>query len=289
MKNGPRVWYAATFNAASEYSDAIESAVGAMDSLGSEIGLSREKNGGPKEITIYFNDPPDEELLRGQLRDSARTLGLDPAGIGRVSIRTIEDQDWLAEWKRHWTPVTIGRLVIAAPWHVIEEGSGLVVRIEPNMAFGTGTHATTRACLEALNTAFESGRSLLDVGTGTGILAIAAAVLAPEAGRIAACDNDPEAVRIAAENAIANGVDGRIEFIAGTIDDIDGEFDVVVANLTADAIEPILEKLIKKTKSELILAGILAEQECAVVDRIPSGLACTVKRDGEWTSIRVSI
>src|SRR4029079_18467199 len=99
--------------------------------------------------------------------------------------REVPDRDWLAEWKRGWQPVEVGRFIIAPPWSEISVNR-IVIRIEPGMAFGTGTHETTRLCLKAIEKYFRGG-SFLDVGTGTGILAMAAAKLFPEA-RIEAVD-----------------------------------------------------------------------------------------------------
>src|SRR6185369_11327170 len=124
----------------------------------------------------------------------------------------------LEEWKRKWQPVHVGRFIIAPPWSEISPTPDkVVIRIEPGMAFGTGTHETTRLCLAALEK-YSVGNSFLDVGTGTGILAIAAAKINPTA-RIHACETDAEAVAIAIENARINRVAERITFTVGSIDD----------------------------------------------------------------------
>jgi len=285
MNGAPRKWFAASFSAPADYAEALEFAVGSMNALGSEIGMSRGQNDDPVQMTVYFDAPPDLSKLQQCMADSLLAYGLDPLSISTVEIKDIDDQDWLAEWKRHWKPVRIGRLVIAAPWHDVEDEDGVVVRIEPNMAFGTGTHETTRSCLAALNELIEDDISFLDVGTGTGILAIAAARLAPGAGPIAACDTDEDALAIAAENARFNGVAERINFVGGTLDGIEGEFDVVAANLTADTIVPILDDLIRRSKKALVLSGILAEQERMIVERLPEGALHRVDRDGEWIAI----
>ncbi|MGD9590528.1 MAG: 50S ribosomal protein L11 methyltransferase [Pyrinomonadaceae bacterium] len=285
MSECQRKWYAATFSAPAEYEEVLEFAVGQMDALGSEVAMSPAVDARPLEMTVYFEVSPDNKMLRESLSDAARVYGVDPGSIAGPTIMSIEDQDWLAEWKRHWRPVKVGRVVVAAPWHDVDGQDAIVVRIEPSMAFGTGTHETTRSCLEAVQELVRDGDSFLDVGTGTGILAIAAALVAPSAGHIAACDIDKEALKIAEENARSNGVADRIEFVAGTVADIEGEFDVVAANLTADTIVPILDVLIKRAKRALVLSGILAEQERIIVERLPDGGAYRVDRDGEWISI----
>src|SRR5258705_13674605 len=135
-----------------------------------------------------------------------------------MSVRDIADHDWLAEWKKNWHPVEVGRFLIAPPWSELPQSHNrLIIRIEPGMAFGTGTHETTSLCLAAIDKYFAGG-SFLDVGTGTGILAIAAAKLFPDS-HIEACDTDPDAVAIASENARLNGVAERINFRVGTVEE----------------------------------------------------------------------
>jgi ribosomal protein L11 methyltransferase len=153
------------------------------------------------------------------------------------------------------------------------------------MAFGTGTHETTRLCLAAIERYF-SGNGFLDVGTGTGILAIAAAKLSTDA-IITACDIDDEAVEIARANATANGVGNRINFLVGSIDDITGSADLVCANLTADVIIPLLPSLTALTCGRLVLSGILETQKDAVVERLSEcGVSdVEITQDGEWVAI----
>jgi ribosomal protein L11 methyltransferase len=155
------------------------------------------------------------------------------------------------------------------------------------MAFGTGTHETTRLCLAALEKYFTGG-SLFDVGTGTGILAIAAAKLDPHA-RVEACDTDAEAVEIARENATLNGVAAQVNFRTGTIEETGASFDCVCANLTADVILPLLPALTGATCGRLILSGILDTQADAVRARLAAlGIGeIETETDGEWVAIIV--
>src|SRR5205085_3138018 len=104
--------------------------------------------------------------------------------------RVVEEIDWLAEWKKHWQPTEVGRFVIAPPWQEIDPGDKILIQIEPNMAFGTGTHETTQLCLDAISELYRPQLTFLDVGTGTGILAIAAAKLGGD--QVLACDTDAD-------------------------------------------------------------------------------------------------
>ena len=197
-----------------------------------------------------------------------RIYELPSSSVRDMNVREIVERDWLEEWKQGWKPVEIGRFIIAPPWSDLgETHDRIVIRIEPGMAFGTGTHETTRLCLNAIQKHFAGG-SFLDVGTGTGILAIAAARLFPEA-RVEACDTDEMAITIARENAEANGVLGQIDFRAGSIEESTASADIVCANLTADVISSLLPTLVSLTCGKLILSGILETQ----IEMVQAGLA----------------
>ena len=197
-------------------------------------------------MTGYFEQTPERERVRAEVSEALRVYDLPSSSVREMNFREVPNQDWLGEWKKSWQPVELGRLVIAPPWSEVKAARDrVVIRIEPGMAFGTGTHETTRLCLKAIMRFFKGG-SFLDVGTGTGILAIAAAKLFPDA-RVAACDTDPEAIQIARENARLNGVAERIDFRVGSVDESGREpatasADFVCANLTADVIVPIVAR-----------------------------------------------
>jgi ribosomal protein L11 methyltransferase len=203
-----------------------------------------------------------------------------------MNVRSVAQRDWLEEWKQSWQPVEIGRFIIAPPWsNVDERADRLIIRIEPGMAFGTGTHETTRLCLNAIQQHY-SGGSFLDVGTGTGILAIAAAKLFPHA-HVEACDTDEDAIAIARENASANGVADQINFRAGSVDETTASADLVCANLTADVITHMMSTLVGLSCGKLILSGILETQ----IEMVQASLhACgiddfEIMQDGEWVAL----
>jgi ribosomal protein L11 methyltransferase len=205
-----------------------------------------------------------------------------------MQLREIEDRDWLGEWKKSWQPVEVGCFIIAPPWSEIQDARNrIVIRIEPGMAFGTGTHETTRLSLKAI-TRFFRGGSFFDVGTGTGILAIAAAKLFPSA-RVQACDTDIEAIRIAHENARLNGVGERIEFLPGSLEiSSSSSADFVCANLTAEAIIALLPSLISATCGRLVLSGILDVQLDSVVEKLRDSGApesFVMMQEGEWIAL----
>ncbi|HEV7891215.1 MAG TPA: 50S ribosomal protein L11 methyltransferase [Pyrinomonadaceae bacterium] len=280
-------WYALDVTTAGRAREAAEYALMEAGALGTEGGV-----GGDAEayevVTAYFESPPEVERVREALMDALRVYGLASSDVRELRFREVEGRDWLAEWKSGWRPVYVGRFVVAPPWSEVKEAHDrLVIRVEPGMAFGTGTHETTRLCLAAIEKHFRGG-SFLDVGTGTGILAIAAAMLAPSA-RVEACDTDALAVSVAEENARLNGVAGRISFRVGSVDDSTSSADVVCANLTADVILPLLPALTAATCGRLILSGILDTQAEQVRARLLELGAedLEVTRDGEWVAITV--
>ncbi|HLL74171.1 MAG TPA: 50S ribosomal protein L11 methyltransferase [Pyrinomonadaceae bacterium] len=278
------MWYAVDVDAAPDALEAVEYAL-------MEAGARGTEQGGPAAgdhvaVAGYFETEPEIERVRAALLDALRIYGLQSPSVRAMRLREVETRDWLGEWKKNWRAAEVGRFVVAPPWDEVEEAGGrIVIRIEPGMAFGTGTHETTRLCLAAIEKHFD-GASFLDVGTGTGILAIAAARLRP-AARIEACDTDAEAVEIARENARLNGVGERVEFRVGSVEAATRSADFVCANLTADVIVPLVPALAAAACGRLVLSGILAEQTATVLGALHAhGVSdCRVERDGEWVAI----
>ncbi len=155
----------------------------------------------------------------------------------KLSSCIVDEQDWENSWKQYYKPVYIGKNIVIKPiWEEIEEKDGqVVIELDPGMAFGTGTHETTKMCLEVLEDKVKKGDNVLDIGTGSGILSIAAVKLGAE--KCTAVDIDPMAVKIVGENAAVNGVQDKITPVVGNLaDEVTGKYEVVVANIIADAI-----------------------------------------------------
>lgn len=284
-----QTWYALEIIAVPAASDAIEHALNEMNALGTEINHLRKGPSDTVTVSGFFDSPPDVQTAREQLNLILPVFDLDENAIRSIDAQTVEQTDWLAEWKKHWKPTSIGKFVIRPPWEIVDEPDKIVISIEPNMAFGTGTHATTQLCLQAIGDKYKAGQTFLDVGTGTGILSIAAAKL--ECTKILACDIDTDSVKIAKENAILNGVGGQIDFYEGSIGDETQIFDFVCANLTIDVILPILEQLIAKTKQTLLLSGILLEQKSEIAEALSKFQITTyeIAVSGEWISVLINI
>ena len=288
------MWYALDLIIGAEAHEAVEYALMEAGALGTETNDAPNQDEVLLRVTAYFDHTPELERVRAELAEALHIYDLPSSSVRDMSFREVSNQDWLGEWKKSWQPVEIGRLVIAPPWSEVKAAKDrVVIRIEPGMAFGTGTHETTRLCLKAIMRFFKGG-SFLDVGTGTGILAIAAAKLFPTA-RIAACDTDAEAVEIAKENARLNEVEERIDFRVGSVDEsgsepVSASVDFVCANLTADTITTLVPALVGASCGRLVLSGILDSQVDAIVEQLQQlGVSgnLVMMQDGEWVALVV--
>jgi ribosomal protein L11 methyltransferase len=299
MTDSSKRWQAIDVFALNEACEAIEYGLMEAGALGTETS-----GAGGANVTVsgYFDASsevgPEIGVVRAALLDALRIYDLMPSSLIDLTVREVADRDWLAEWKKDWQPLEVGRFIVAPPWSEVTEprlvgvatGSSrdrIVIRIEPGMAFGTGTHETTRLCLKAAEKYFRGG-SFLDVGTGTGILAIAAAKMFPEA-RVEACDTDAEAIEIARANARLNGVGDKIDFHAGTVDELTSSADLVCANLTAPVIVGLLPLLLSATCGRLVLSGILDSQIHLVQSRLLElgATSFETESDGEWIALVV--
>jgi ribosomal protein L11 methyltransferase len=284
-KGSSKNWYALDVALETAAREAVEYALMEAGALGTE---TENTDKALITVTAYFDEVPDHEHVGSKIGEALRIYDLPSASVRHIQPREVADRDWLGEWKKTWQPTVVGRFIIAPPWTEVRSASNrIVIRIEPGMAFGTGTHETTRLCLKAIEKYYRGG-SLLDVGTGTGILAIAAAKLFPVA-KIEACDTDPEAIEIACENAQLNQTAERIVFRVGSPGDgATASADLVCANLTAEAINALLPSLISATCGRLILSGILDSQLDMIVERLRECGAdgnFVIMQDGEWVAI----
>lgn len=289
-----KIWHAVEVEIARVGETAATTQLWAFNTTGVEIS---EDINSPDFITLraYFDAPPDTEKIRAQILRNLKLIDLPEFALRGIRSLTIADQDWLAEWKKGYEPIAIGqRLLICPSWKrdQAKDTDRIVVEIDPGMAFGTGTHETTRGCLEMLEKYWRGG-SLLDVGTGTGILAIAAIMLAP-GSRVIGFDVDPEAIEVARENAAINGVADDIEIEVNKLSSFHGqEFDVAMANLTADVIIPLASEFpqVLKPQGALIVSGILREQGDDVISSLEKQGFKSVeeKPDGEWVTFALRL
>lgn len=253
-------------------------------------GVAIDEQGNQATVKVFL--PIDNSLAkrRSELEESLAHLVLKNPLM--LHERESVEQDWETLWKKHYKPLPIGeRLIIKPSWEdYTATPEQVVIEIDPGMAFGTGQHATTRGCLVALERHLRRGMAVLDLGTGSGILAIAAAKLG--ASQVLALDINPAAVAVARSNAQANGVSDAVAVTLGTLPKDKTwrrNFDLVVANITAQVIDELAEPLVRSLKPQgiLIAGGIIEERLEEVSMRLQKEGAriIGVLSDAEWRTI----
>ena len=246
------------------------------------VGLAAVHEGGSDAEPVwrvFLTDPQRTADLATQLREEFAADGC------RVTVVEIEDVDWAARSQAHLTHVRVGRLVVAPPWDIppgLPHDTQLIV-IPPSMGFGTGHHETTRLCLSLLQDLDLRGKRLVDVGTGSGVLAIAAVLLG--AGSVEGIDYDEDALTSARQSVAVNGLNGRIRLRAADIrSDRTAAADVVTANLTGAllvAVAPALASL--SDGGSLILSGFQPPEAASVLDAFaPFASVASLIVDGDW-------
>ncbi|MBS1810206.1 MAG: 50S ribosomal protein L11 methyltransferase [Acidobacteria bacterium] len=287
-----KVWHAIEITISRIAESAVTAQLWNANTTGLEIS---EDTAESITLRAYFDSSPDVEKLQANILRALRLSDLPETSLRSIQALTIADQDWLAEWKKGYEPVLIGQKLLVTPsWKREQTNAGerVVVQIDPGMAFGTGTHETTRGCLELLEKYWHGG-SLLDVGTGTGILAIAAVKLYP-GSHVVGFDIDPEAIDVANENAEINTALDELHFEVNKLSSFHGQsFDLVLANLTADVIVPLAADFpqVMKAGGVLIVSGILREQGDEVCAALGAQGFQVIesKPDGEWVSFALQI
>lgn len=252
----------------------------------------------PEDVVVHAWFEPDEKLadrmgaLKTRMAElKAAELGID-MGTLEISTANVHDEDWSEVWKKFYKPFRAGkRLVVKPTWELYDaQEDDLVMEIDPGMAFGSGTHETTGMCLELLEDVMlrQPVHSVIDVGTGSGILAIGAAMLGAE--DVLAIDIDPTAVKVARENVENNHLSHIIRAVEGNLlESTDGVCEVCVANIIADVIcmfaKPLVSHIVRD--GLFICSGIIREREQDVVNALneASYTILEIRRKGEWVAI----
>ena len=249
---------------------------------------------GPARVYGYLAIDDRIEETRQRLEEGLWHLGqIQP--LPEPTYRTIQDEDWMASWKKHYRPIQIGKRLLILPAWIEDPGKGrIAVKIDPSMAFGTGTHPTTQLCMELLESTVQPGQPVIDVGCGSGILSIGAIKLG--ASHALAVDIDNAAVISTRENAQANAVLDQIETGIGSVQEVrDGQFSIRQAPLVlANILAPVIIRLFDAGLADLlapggkmVLSGILDTQAQGVVDAAEAkGLKKVEQRQiTDWVAI----
>lgn len=242
-------------------------------------------------IKAYFNIDVDVEEIIGEINDKiekAKGLGVD-IGAYEIFSEEVNEKDWANEWKKYYKPIKVGEKFVVKPlWEEYEaKGDEIILHMDPGMAFGTGTHETTRMCLEAIEDYMKQDTRVFDIGTGSGILAIGASKLG--AKDVVGVDLDIVAVDSAKENVGYNQLQ-NVEILHGNLMDVvEGTADIIVANIIAEIILVLVDD-VKKMINEngvFISSGIIKEKEAVVTKALlEKGFRIIeVRREGEWVCI----
>ena len=250
----------------------------------------------PEDVQVHAWFEPDAtfqerlQALRSQL-DMNRRLAPE-VDLGTLAIDTVnvKDEDWSEVWKQFYKPFRAGKSLVVKPtWEPYAPKPGdRVIEIDPGMAFGSGTHETTGMCLELLEEAVHGGERVIDVGTGSGILAIGAALLG--AKDVLAIDIDPTAVKVARENVAHNHLEQTVTTLEGNLlEKVDAQCEVCVANIIADVIcmfaAPLIEHIVPG--GLFICSGIIKEREQDVTGALLAAgyTILDIRRKGEWVAM----
>ena len=207
----------------------------------------------PQSLRVWLPAAERSAVLIENLREKLGNLPIE------ISVRPIQEEDWKVSWREFFGPILIGRIAIVPSWVNFEnEQNKIVIRIDPGQAFGTGHHETTRLCLDALSRYVISGQHVLDVGTGSGILSIAAVHLG--ASSVDAWDIDLAAVNIARANCVKNAVSQEVSVHEGNFKSTNRRYDLAIANISANTVGklvPLFASVAPKSDARLLLSGFL--------------------------------
>ncbi len=295
---GSAAWVELTVRLALTDAELIADALGAITegavALEPRIRTSDERD-------FVYTVEPGEAVVRAFLpaplaprerRALRRRLAALPLSgpLPRLRYRAVEDLDWSELWREHFTTLRVGRLVVHPSWEPPDDADELAISLDPGQAFGTGQHPTTRLCLAAIERECEPGDAVLDLGTGSGVLALAAARLG--AARVDALDTDPDAVEAARENVRRNGLEGCVRVARGSLHPEHGAadaYDFVAANISSGVVCELLPAIARALRpgGRAAVSGFMADraQEVAAAARGAGLTEVAVEQDEEWCAV----
>lgn len=282
-------WFRIDVNLPASASDAVSELLFRLGSRGLEVQSGAA--GGKSGLKAYF--PAEKHSVRvvsGLWSGLVSTFG-DLRSV-RVEVAEVPPEDWASSWKSRFRPVyPVPVVAVCPPWERVDDPEGgFTLVIEPKTAFGTGHHETTRLALKMMHAVVKPGDTVLDVGTGSGILSLAAAGLG--AARVTGIDVDPTAVQNARANMSLNEIAGDVAFRVGTVEGVTGDFDVVVANIDSRTLRPLLPSLASRVAAcgNLILGGVQVRERATFLKALrTAGLRVVeVLDENEWLGIRAA-
>lgn len=295
----PRAWHKITINVPSQFADTASAFMASLTTSGIEqkCNAPGQPDTGREEITAYFPEEKNPTPVISTIHDFLNSLnnkGSDSAPASLTNERIIEE-DWNSRWKEHFKPFKLTkRLVIKPTWeHYEPQSDELILEMDPGMAFGTGLHASTRLALQLIDESFTTKRpaTVLDIGTGTGILGMYCALLGTKT--VIGIDNDIDARTAASDNINMNHLETLMTIDPHDLSDIDGLFDLVIANITQDVLTLLAPKILARltTGGRIVLSGILTGSQTDAIKNLYSSLGLVLTQensDGEWTALLFS-
>ena len=242
-----------------DFSDVEKDLDGVYGDLIDEELLKKDKT--VASVSVFIPEIKNPAESEGFIKSRFSDMGID----ARVEHIGVSEEDWADSWKKYYKPIKTGKRIVIVPvWEKYDAAEGeLTVLMDPGMAFGTGTHETTRLCAALLEDHVTDGCRMIDVGCGSGILAICASKLG--AGYCYACDIDPQAIKVARENVVLNKTENvvcEVSDLVKEVDPADADFDVAAVNIVADVIirlAPDIGRFLRDTAT-LIVSGIIVER-----------------------------
>ena len=243
------------------------------------------------KVSLFVPEEKNPLEYREFLGTRLPALGI----TAEIDLEGMNEDDWAESWKQYYKPVPLSKVTIVPAWEEYEAKDGeVIIRMDPGMAFGTGTHETTRLVIRLMQDEPIVGKRLLDVGTGSGILSICASKLGAKSCN--AYDIDPVAVKVARDNALSDGCDNITVGVSDLLRDVDldgGKYDFCVANIVADIIIRMLPDVTKyvKSGSPLILSGIIGERADEVREAvIKTGFTVEKEiKENDWVGMLVRV
>ncbi len=289
-------WAQVTLTISQEASEAVANRLFDLNALGVEIRDAHPPTSSSVTLVTYF---PMDDLVGDRLQkvqqflDQLSEWGI-LAGHPSVSLKAIQEADWAEEWRSSFSPQKIGDCIVVAPtWiEIVPKPSEVLIRLDPGMAFGTGQHPTTRLSILLLGKTIKGNEILADIGTGSGILSIAAAKLG--ASSIDAVDLDETALPVASNNFRLNDVESVIQLQAGNgLDVCSGQYDVIIANILTKVLLPMIPKFSRflNARGVVILSGIMKQEAAQVVNalKLHQLSPIDIEQDEEWVAISAKL
>ena len=289
-------WVQLTVTISPEASEAVANQLFDLDALGVEIRDAQPPSSQSAILISYF---PMDDLVGDRIQKVQRFIDLLPewdlpVGQASITLKAIQDTDWTEEWRSAFSPRRIGNRIIVAPtWvEILPKPTEVLIRLDPGMAFGTGHHPTTCLSIRLLEETIKGNEVLADIGTGSGILSIAAAKLGVR--RVDAVDLDETTLPVASKNFQLNDVESVVRLQAGNgLDACAGEYDVIIANILTKVLLPMIPEFPQflNVGSVVILSGIMAQEAAQVVKvlKLHQLFPINIEHDEEWVGISAKL